>query len=323
MDDDVSDSSEQQPEPLHGNSPFAPLQSASSSPGLFAAIFVGPHGLRAGWRIFLYLGMAVFIFSLLSAFVPLVSGHGVGSPWRDMFYEVVMAISALVPGLVMARIENRPFAAYGLPVRNAFGKLFWMGTVWGIVSLSFLMLLLRGIGVFTFGHLALHGERIARFAAFWGVYFLLVGFFEEFAARGYLQFTLGNSIGFWSSALLLSLLFGAGHMFNPGEVWIGELGAMTIGLFFCLTLRRTGSLWFAIGMHASWDWGESYLYSVPDSGGMVKGHLLNSSFHGPRWLTGGSVGPEGSVLVFVVIALMWVVFDRMYPSTTDGGRASA
>jgi len=32
-------------------------------------------------------------------------------------------------------------------------------------------------------------------------------------------------------------------------------------------------------------------------------------------LTGGSVGPEGSVLVFVVIALMWVVFDRVYPAT--------
>jgi hypothetical protein len=55
------------------------------------------------------------------------------------------------------------------------------------------------------------------------------------------------------------------------------------------------------------------LYSVPDSGGMVTGHLLNSSFHGSRWLTGGSVGPEGSVLVFVVIALMWLVFDRLYP----------
>jgi membrane protease YdiL (CAAX protease family) len=87
-----------------------------------------------------------------------------------------------------------------------------------------------------------------------------------------------------------------------------------IGLFFCFTLRRTGSLWFAVGMHASWDWGESYLYSVPDSGGMVPGHLLNSSFHGPRWLTGGSVGPEGSVLVFVVIAAAWVVFDLIYPA---------
>jgi hypothetical protein len=66
-------------------------------------------------------------------------------------------------------------------------------------------------------------------------------------------------------------------------------------------------------MHASWDWGESFLYSVPDSGQVATGHLLSSSFHGSRWLTGGSVGPEGSVFVFVVIALLWLIFDRVYP----------
>ena len=280
-------------------------------------LFQGPDGLHAGWRIFLYLGMGVVIFFLLSTFVALIPARGDGLLWRNMFTEAVWAISALVPASVMARIENRPFAVYGLPPRNAFGKLFWTGAGCGIASFSFLMLLLRGIGVFTFGHLALHGEPALKFAAFWAAFFLLVGFFEEFAVRGYIQFTLGNSIGFWPSALLLSLLFGATHSFNPGEVWIGELGAMAIGLFFCLTLRRTGSLWFAVGMHASWDWAESYLYSVPDSGGMVTGHLLHSSLHGSRWLTGGSVGPEGSVLLFVVIVLLWVVFDRV---TKDGRR---
>ncbi|MGA8151558.1 MAG: type II CAAX endopeptidase family protein [Terriglobales bacterium] len=273
-------------------------------------LFIGPEGLRAGWRIFLYLGMGVVVFFLLSTFVALISERA-GSLWRDMFTEAVMAISALAPACVMARIEDRPFGAYGLPVRQVFGKQFWLGAAWGIASFSFLMLLLRGIGVFSLGHLALHGERALKFALFWAIYFLLVGFFEEFALRGYVQFTLGNSVGFWPSALLLSLVFGGIHIFNSGEAWIGELGAAAIGLFFCLTLRRTGSLWFAVGMHASWDWAESYLYSVPDSGGMVPGHLMHSSFHGSRWLTGGSVGPEGSVLLFVVIALLWVGFDRV------------
>ena len=94
---------------------------------------------------------------------------------------------------------------------------------------------------------------------------------------------------------------------------MGILGAMVIGFFFCLTLRRTGNLWFAVGFHAAWDWGESYFYSVPDSGGMAPGHLLRSSLQGPHWLTGGTVGPEGSVFLFVLLALMWVVFDRVYP----------
>jgi len=68
-----------------------------------------------------------------------------------------------------------------------------------------------------------------------------------------------------------------------------------------------------VGFPAAWDWGESFFYSVPDSGSVSPGHLLSSSFHGPVWLTGGSVGPEGSVLCFVVIAAVWMAFDRMYP----------
>jgi hypothetical protein len=47
---------------------------------------------------------------------------------------------------------------------------------------------------------------------------------------------------------------------------------------------------------------------------IAPGHLMSPSFHGSRWLTGGSVGPEGSVLVFLLIAVLWVLFDRLYPA---------
>jgi membrane protease YdiL (CAAX protease family) len=231
----------------------------------------------------------------------------------DFFIQTALAVASIAPALVMAAIEKHPFADYGLPARSAFGKLFWMGSLWGIVWLSLLMLLLRAVGVFSFGNVAVHGGRMARFAVFWAVYFLLVGFFEEFTFRGYTLFTLASGVGFWPAAIGLSLVFGGSHLLNSGEAWIGALGAALIGFFFCFTVRRTGSLWFAVGMHASWDWGESFLYSVPDSGSMTPGHLLNSSFHGSRWLTGGSVGPEGSVFLFVVMAVLWLAFDRAYP----------
>ena len=161
------------------------------------------------------------------------------------------------------------FGCYGLPAANAFGKLFWVGALWGMCSLTVLMLALRAAHVFYFGAVALHGVRMLKFAVFWAVFFLIVGFYEEFFTRGYTQFTLTEGVGFWPAAILLSLGFGALHLENPGEDWVGILAAMLIGFFFCLTLRRTGNLWFAIGFHAAWDWGESYLYSVPDSGGRL------------------------------------------------------
>jgi len=223
-------------------------------------------------------------------------------------------IAAVIPAIVLAKIEKRDWGDYGLPLRRPFGRHFWSGTLWGFICITALITALYGLHDFDFGHIALHGLRIAKFAAYWSGMFLLVGLFEEFLLRGYTQFTLARGIGFWFAATALSITFGLIHLGNEGEQWRGLLAASFIGLFFCLTLRRTGTLWFAVGFHAAWDWGETFFYSVPDSGTVYpRQQLLSSSLHGSPWLTGGSVGPEGSVLCFAVIGLAWVVFDRFYP----------
>ncbi|HUJ49360.1 MAG TPA: type II CAAX endopeptidase family protein [Bryobacteraceae bacterium] len=285
---------------------------------------MGREGLRAGWRLALYLIMGTAIFLLLALGLRVIAGRYARQPlWSELFAEIAVLAAALAAAWIMSRIEKRSVGVYGLPARSAFGKLFFAGAVWGLLGITALLLIMRGIGVFSFGGLALHGLRIWRFAAFWGALFLVVGFTEEFVFRGYTQYTLAQGIGFWPSALLFSLIFGGIHLGNPGEAWIGAVAAALIGLFFCFTLWRTGSLWFAVGLHGAWDWGESYLYSVPDSGGMVPGHLMRPSFHGSRWLTGGTVGPEGSVLVFVVIAVFFVAFDRAYREVKFGKTSAA
>jgi hypothetical protein len=243
---------------------------------------------------------------------------GVSGLWGLMLDEFGVLVAAVLPALILGRVERRPWGVYGLPGRQAFGKLFWTGTVWGFAGITLLLGTMYGLRVFDFGHLAIHGARIVKFGIFWAVFFLLVGFLEEFLLRGYSQFTLTRAIGFWPSAMVLSCVFGLIHLQNAGEQWTGLLGAAVIGFFFCLTLQRTGSLWFAVGFHVAWDWGETFLYSVPDSGTLFPGHLLKSSFHGPRWLTGGMVGPEGSLLCFVVIAVVWAAFARIYPELKFG-----
>jgi uncharacterized protein len=273
-------------------------------------IFIGQNGLRWIWRLVLYLILfrgVQLCFSFLLHHLPALP-----SLWKQLVLGVGFAIVIIAPALVMAKIERRAFDCYGLPLGKAFGRLFWQGMLWGIGSLTLLMLALRMSHAFYFGSLALHGARLLKFALFWAVFFLIVGIYEEFFTRGYTQFTLSDGIGFWPAAILLSLGFGALHLGNPGETWVGLLGVVVIGLFFCLTLRRTGTLWFAVGFHTSWDWGESYFYSVADSGGKAPGHLLNSSLQGPVWLSGGSVGPEGSILVFVLIVLLFLAFSRVY-----------
>jgi membrane protease YdiL (CAAX protease family) len=294
-------------------SPSAPDFSVATQPSYARTLFLGPDGLRPGW------GLAFFIaaFLLLQKIaVDIAWSHdfGAGGLWSMMLEEFGNLMAAAIPSLVLACVERRRWGVYGLPGTLAFGKLLWVGAAWGFAAISLLMFALYGLHAFSFGHVALHGARMARFAAFWTLMFLLVGLYEEFLLRGYSQFTLKRGIGFWPAAVVLSSGFALLHWRNDGESWAGLLAVAAIGLFFCLTLRRTGNLWFAVGFHAAWDWGETYFYSVPDSGMVAQGHLLSSSLRGPRWLSGGSVGPEGSVLCFVVIAIVWVAFERMYPA---------
>jgi membrane protease YdiL (CAAX protease family) len=267
--------------------------------------------LRAGWGFAFY---ALTFYLLQRVAGDLVGTWNLGALRAATALEFAFFVAAAIPALLLARIEHHRWGAYGLPVRQAFGKFFWVGAAWGFAGITLLLVALRGLHVFNFGHVVLHGARIAKFGAFWAGTFLLVGFYEEFLFRGYSLFTLARGIGFWPAAIALSATFGLIHLGNGGEDWRGALAAAVIGFFFCLTVRRTGSLWFAVGFHAAWDWGESFFYSVPDSGSVSPGHLLSSSFHGATWLTGGLVGPEGSVMCFVVMAAVWAVFARMYPA---------
>lgn len=326
MDEPQVTSPENSPE-NGANTSLAPAAGPAQPEPFLHSAFIGPNGLRAGWRFTIYLvAFFALLFLMTVATRPLLhlKSHQTPPVWVFLLGEFESLVAAVVPAFALAKYEKRSFGTYGLPLQRGFGMQFWVGAAWGICAVTVLMLMLRSAGVFYFGALALHGIRILKFAAFWGLLFLVVGLFEEFVSRGYSLFVLAKGMRFWPAALLLSAAFGAIHLGNPGEAWVGALAAACIGLFFCFTLRRTGTLWFAVGMHASWDWGESFLYSVPDSGQVAPGHLLSSSFHGARWLTGGSVGPEGSVFVFVVIAALWVAFDRVHPpirSSTDSTNA--
>ena len=296
--------------------PAPPAFAAATQPPYARTLFLGPDGLRPGWGLLFY--VAIFYpLQELAAWLAFSRDFGASGLWSAALEETGRFIAAVIPLAVLAPVERRSWGVYGLPGRHAFGKLFWTGAVWGFAGISLLISGLYGLHVFSFGQVALHGLRVAKFALFWAAMFLLVAFFEEFLLRGYTQFTLARGIGFWPAGIVLSCAFGLIHLGNGGEQWPGLLAAGFIGLFSCLTLRRTGNLWFAVGFHAAWDWGETFFYSVPDSGLIFPGHLLNSWLLGPKWLSGGTVGPEGSALCFAVIAIAWVAFDRAYPPKSD------
>jgi uncharacterized protein len=214
---------------------------------------------------------------------------------------------------IVSRMEKRPLGDYGIPPQRAFGARFWEGTVWGFAMLSAILLILRASGHFQIDSVALTGGAVFRYALGWAAVFFAVSIHEEFTFRCYWLFIMSRRWRFWRAALFLSLIFAAAHIPNPGENVLGILQVLEIGLLFCLTIRRTGTLWFAVGFHAAWDWAETFFYGTPDSGILGAGRFLNSSVQGPNWLTGGSAGPEGSVIALLVLLLCALLIHFRFP----------
>ncbi len=297
------------------------------TPSTLRRILVGTDGLRAGWSLVLFLTFFSLLLLLFGIdprrfFFPATPS----APSRAInvaesaFSEAVTLVCVVVSTFLMSRIERRPMRTFGIGAsRRALPQLL-AGLAWGAVLLSILVVILDRAHLLVFTGRLLSGAAMLRFAWEWFLVFLLVAFFEEYGLRGYLQFTLARglagairaatsspsakAIGFWSAAALLSVLFGLWHRTNPGESPLGLASASLIGLLFCLSLWRTGSLWWALGFHAAWDWAQSFLYGVADSGTVIRFHLLASHPEGTPLLSGGLTGPEGSLYILILIPLV-------------------
>jgi len=302
-------------EPIADPSTTSPFQPPPPQ-GILSKIFLNDKGIRGGWRLLIYAALVAGLgFGggiVLQQFIR--PTPGVFSLGSSFAYEVFCFTVVFGAALIMAQIEGRSPGAYGLPLSGAFGKLFWQGCLIGLVEISVLVGLVAVFGGYSFGDIALHGQELLRWGILWAVFFVFVGLFEEFTFRGYTQYTLAESIGFWPAAIVLSCSFGAVHLGNPGEGWVGAAGVVTIGLIFAFALRRTGNLWLVVGWHASFDFGETFLYSVPNSGIVFEGHLSNASLHGAKWLTGGTVGPEGSVFSFLTMGILAFAIHLLFPA---------
>jgi membrane protease YdiL (CAAX protease family) len=283
-------------------------------------VFVGAQGIRAGWRFALFVFLLFGFSKLFFWFLTVLFHYQEHAGWfpTDFLLDGVLSLGAvLLAAWIMSKIERRPFREYGLPWQPMFRKYFSQGILWGFAASLLMVILLRLFGAAAFEGVALHGQAFLKSAFLWAAAFLLLGFAEELAYRGYSQATLTDGLGFWPAAFLMSAIFGAVHyFFKPMENWMDGLSVGLFGLFWCFTLWRTGSLWFAVGFHAMSDYADMVLFAQPNTGNngqSLTGHLLNFSYHGPEWLTGGPRGTEASALEFLILALMFIVFARAYP----------
>lgn len=281
-------------------------------------VFFGSDGLRAGWSALLFV---VIFLALVFAFgaavkllhVPVPNSKGPLPVRAALAFEFVQAFLVLVATWIMARIEGRRLAVYGYAGRARVPRFFY-GGIWGFIAISCMVLVLWATHLLAFDSSHLQGLTAWKYGLAWLAMFFLTGIAEESLLRGYLQYTLTRGIGFWWGAVLMSVLFGALHGHNVGESPVGLFSAGAVGLVFCISLWYTGSLWWAIGFHAAWDWGQTFFYGTPDSGMIARGHFLSEHPVGPLLWSGGPTGPEGSLyivpLMLIIALAMWLWWRR-------------
>ena len=277
-------------------------------------LFFGQDGLRAGWRLAIFIALMFSVTaggnSLIAHVLP-----GVRGDTLFVLREIMDVVIVIFVTWLMGRAEHRTLADYGFPWRQAFRGRFWQGVLFGLVTAAVLVAALWLSRVFQYGTIGLHGTDAVKWALIWGVLFVIVALKEELRARGYGLYTLARGVGFWPAAVIWAVYFGYSHHSNAGETWLGLLNVGLYAIVASILLRWTGNLWLPIGFHMAFDWSETYLYGVADSGHVLPGHLLNSSSSGPAWLSGGTDGPEGSILCTLLLVVLASLVLR--------GRASA
>ncbi len=128
----------------------------------------------------------------------------------------------------------------------------------------------------------------------------LVSSLEELILRGYGLQLLAEAGGRWVAAGLTGVLFGFMHADNPGANLAGLGNTAANGVLLAWLVMRTGSPWMACAYHGGWNITGAMIFGMRLSGLDHAGGLLLTRLTGPDWLTGGSYGFEGSVLVGLV-----------------------
>jgi membrane protease YdiL (CAAX protease family) len=278
------------------------------------APFVGQSGLRYGWRFVIFAAAIILAFQFLEGPVILFFSARFHLDLNALTAELLI-LSEIVGFLIVlivtgaaALMERRRIDSYGLPLNRRFGRLFWDGALVGVLTIIFLGLAMLAAGGMQVHGLALHGKEIITSPILWLVGMLLVGVSEEFIFRGYALQSLWRAAGFWPAGLITSGLFAGAHLSKPHENAIDIGMIFALGVILCLTVQVTGSLWWAVGWHAAFDFGQFFIIGTRNGGQLPVGRLLDATFSGPAWINGGELGTEASYFMIpAVVATFFYV----------------
>ena len=219
-----------------------------------------------------------------------------------LFCTLILIISVLV---YCNKIEKRSYYSMGL-VKKDGAKHYVQGLLVGAVSFSLCVLAGAALGFVDIKGWNQSCNLLIVLLYFIG--FLVQGFSEEIAFRGYFMISLMKRSSAVKAVLVNSLAFAFCHMLNPGLTILAFLNLLLIGIFLSLYVIKTNDIWGAAGYHSMWNFVQGTFYGISVSGTNVGSAVLSSEIKpGNIFLTGGKFGMEGSIVATVVMAAVLVL----------------
>jgi membrane protease YdiL (CAAX protease family) len=294
---------------------------------VIGVFFGADRTLRFFWRAAIFYGLTFWLLPMLARplIVPVFIAlrlSGDLTAGLVALVETQYFLIALIPTALFALYERRRIDSYGLAAGQALRGPIWAGAAAGIVTVGAV-----GAGIYLLGGMQVHGlattgTALALSALGWAGANVVVGIAEEFWFRGYFLQSLWRSIGFWPAAIVVAIAFAALHYFaKPGENLWDMITLVSFSLLLSYAVLRSGTLWFAVGFHGAFDFMQLFVIGTPNGGQLPQGRLLDATFAGPAWLTGGSLGTEASFLVYPMLALVWVFVRLRYRPAAAGSAA--
>ncbi|MEG3179817.1 CPBP family intramembrane glutamic endopeptidase [Sphingomonas sp. LT1P40] len=281
---------------------------------------------RAIGKVALYLLIAFLSALLLSAVLKAATGQTLQELMRSGPANALLAHTALllalviVPTAISLRLWREPFAWSGWSPAGV-GRLAAIGLGSGATLMGLIIFILWAAGAWSGVMGDVSWGQLLEIALLSALLWLTQAAHEEGLHRGYAFVQLSRAISFWPAAAILSFWFIWGHFGNEGATTVSLAVAGLFALVLAYSLLRTGSLWFALGFHASWNFTQSFVFGLYNSGSGSRDALMVSQVQGSPLLTGGSAGPEGSVLSLGAIMMLAVLVHFGLPQRDLSGRA--
>lgn len=257
--------------------------------------------LRSGW-------------SLLASMLILVAGQLLSGALASNVSEnnllaklgITLLYGAITIGgilLLYKLIYKRPFAEIGLPKKGWIGGLAH-GLLFGGVCITTVFCIL----LLTRQAYVLSVDTSKLLSATTLVEFISVACFmasEEILTRGYMMTALKTTRNKYIVLFIPLLIFTALHFTTPGFTFISITNTFIVGLLFAYMFIKSGKLWLPIGFHIAWNFIEGDILGMRVSGNM-QAAIFSTQMGQNALLTGGSAGPEGGILVTIVLFLAFI-----------------